>query len=212
MQHLHDLFSSLSSEQGLMALLADNWVEGTLVVATVIFVETGVVIMPFLPGDSLLFGTGAFLGIVGVNPVIPLLVIMAAAMLGDAVNCQIGRSALGQQIVQRGWVKPHHMAITHEYFERYGALTITVARLIPIVRTVVPFVAGLSHMSPRKFALYNVVGAIIWCTSLILAGYCLGRISWVRDNLRWLSVGIVLISVVPVVVHAVKLWRDRPPI
>lgn len=207
MEHLSNLFIWLSSEQGLMALLAENWVLGTLTVAGVIFIETGVVIMPFLPGDSLLFATGAFLGLVDVNPAMPLVVITVAAIVGDAVNYSVGRSALGQQIIRRGWVKPHHMAKTQAYFERYGALTITVARFIPIVRTVAPFVAGLSHMHPRKFAAYNVIGAVIWCTSLILAGYWLGTIPWVRSNLHWFSLGIVAISVLPVIAHVIKVRR-----
>ena len=205
MHYLSDFFIWLSSEQGLMALLADNWVLGTLIVATVIFVETGIVVMPFLPGDSLLFATGAFLGLVGVNPALPLVVITAAAIVGDAVNYAIGRSALWQQIIHRGWVKPQHMIKTQAYFERYGALTITVARFIPIVRTVAPFVAGLSHMSPRKFATYNVVGGIVWCASLILAGYWLGSIPWIRSNLHWFSLGIVAVSVLPVVAHVIKV-------
>jgi membrane-associated protein len=210
MQYLYDLFIWLGSEQGLMAALAEDWLYGTFIVASIIFVETGVVLMPFLPGDSLLFGAGAFLGIINVNLIIPLFVIMGAAIVGDAVNYSIGRSALGQQIVRRGWVKPHHMAKTHDYFERYGAWTITVARFIPIVRTVAPFVAGLSHMSSRKFALYNVIGAIVWCTSLILAGYWLGTIPWVRSNLHWLSLGIVMISALPVAVHIIKIRRTPP--
>ena len=132
------LLNWFTSDQGLMAVLAQNWLLGTLVIAAIIFVETGLVVMPFLPGDSLLFAAGAFLGISGL-PLLPsMLTFTFAAVAGDAANYAIGRSSLGQQIASRGWVKPHHLEQTRSWFDRFGGPTITIGRFIPIVRTVAP--------------------------------------------------------------------------
>jgi|ERR1700674_3821160 len=191
------LLSWLSNDQHIMSVMAQNWLYGLLIVAGIVFLETGLVIFPFLPGDSLLFATGAFLGIIGISPIWAILLIGLAAVLGDSTNYLIGRSVIGQQFIRRGWVKPHHINKTRTYIDRFGASTVTVGRFVPIVRTVAPFLAGLCGMCPRRFALYNVLGAALWCSSLILSGFWLGGLSWVREHMSWLSLGIVTISLLP---------------
>jgi len=204
-----ELFSWLTSEHGLMALLAQNWVLGTAIIAAVIFVETGLVVMPFLPGDSLLFAAGAFLGLAGIDPAISLATIIAAAIAGDALNYTIGSSFWGQRLARSRWVKPEHMARARAYFARYGAMTITVARFVPIVRTLAPFVAGLSQMPRRTFYAYNVIGGVLWCSSMLLAGYWLGSISWVRANLHWVSLIIIGLSLIPVALQFLQVRQLR---
>ena len=201
------ILSWFSSDQSLMAVLAQNWLLGTCLIASIIFVETGLVVMPFLPGDSLLFAAGAFLGLTGTSPLTPMAIIAFAAIAGDTTNYGIGRSSLGQTIIRRGWVKPMHIAQTREWFNRYGGVTITIGRFIPIVRTVAPFLAGLSGMPARQFALYNVVGGVLWCTLLMMAGFWLGKVMWVREHLHWLSLVIVALSLLPVAWHVVAERR-----
>lgn len=200
------LLTWFSSDQGPMMVLAQNWLLGTCLIAGIVFVETGLVVMPFLPGDSLLFATGAFLGLTGTSPVAPMAIVAFAAIAGDATNYMIGRSSLGQTIVRRDWVKPRHLAQTRAFFDRYGGVTVTIGRFVPIVRTVAPFLAGLSGMRARQFAMYNVVGGVLWCGVLIMAGFWLGKVAWVREHLHWLSLVIVAVSVLPVAWH---LWAER---
>ncbi|MDF3836046.1 VTT domain-containing protein [Cupriavidus basilensis] len=192
------LFGWLSSDHHLMALMAQNWWLGVLIVAGIVFLETGLVVLPFLPGDSLLFTTGAFLGASGISPLWAILLTGLAAVLGDGVNYLVGRSAAGQWLIRRGWITPRHLQKTRAYFDRFGAPTVTIGRFVPIVRTVTPFLAGLSGMCPRRFALYNVLGAMMWCPGLLLAGYWLGGIPWVRGHMSWLTAGIVVASLLPV--------------
>lgn len=171
-----------TSDQGLMAVLGHNWLLGLLIVAVVIFVETGLVVMPFLPGDSLLFAAGAFLAVAGKSPLILIAVVCTAAILGDAVNYALARSALGQQIVRRGWIKPRHLEETKGWFDRYGGATVTICRFVPLVRTIAPFMAGLSGMQVGRFFAFNIAGGLLWCSALTLAGYWLGHIAWVRGT------------------------------
>jgi membrane-associated protein len=199
------LLGWFTNSQGMADLLTQNWLLGTLVVASVVFCETGLVVMPFLPGDSLLLTTGALLGLTGVSPYAPLMIIGLAAILGDAANYSIGRSRLGHALLSRGWVKQDHVEMARAYFERFGGLTITVGRFIPVVRTVAPFLAGLSDMEPRQFLMFNVLGGVIWCGSVILAGYWLGQVPWIQDNLGWLSVGVVFVALLTLLAQA---WRS----
>ena len=203
------MFAWLTSEQGLMALLAQNWVLGTCIIAAIVFVETGLVVMPFLPGDSLLFAAGAFLGLAGIDPLVSLAAITAAAIAGDALNYAIAASRWGQRLAHSRWVRPEHLERARAYFARYGAMTITVARFVPIVRTLAPFVAGLSQMSRRTFLVYNMVGAVAWCGSMLLAGYWLGSIAWVRANLHWVSAVIIGLSLIPVALQGLQMRRAR---
>lgn len=195
--------SWLFGDENLMSLLAQNWALGVWIVAAIVFCETGLVVLPFLPGDGLLFATGALLGAQGVSPWWPMGLITLAAILGDLLNYSIGRSALGQTLIRRGWVKPQHLAKTQAFFDRYGAPTITIGRFVPVVRTVAPFLAGLTGMCPRRFACYNVLGAVIWCGGLLSMGYWLGAIPWVQNNMLWLVLGMVALLLLP------PLWQWR---
>lgn len=136
----------------------------------------------------------------------PVIVIAAvAAVAGDAVNYSVGRSRVAQSIVSRGWVKPQHLDRARSYFKRYGGMTITIARFVPIIRTVAPFVAGLSEMNLRRFLVFNAAGGVLWCALMVSAGFWLGKVKWVHEHLQWLSLIIVAVSLVPV---AFQLLRE----
>ncbi|HEY4539438.1 MAG TPA: DedA family protein [Faecalibacter sp.] len=176
----------------------------------IIFVETGVVVMPFLPGDSLLFAAGmvAALADNDLNVWIIVGLLIIAAILGDTLNYTIGRS-IGYKAVQikifgKQFVQPEHLNKTHEFYEKYGAKTIVIARFVPIVRTLAPFVAGIGKMSYKTFITYNVIGGVIWITSLTLAGYFLGSIQWVQDNFSKVVLAIIVISVFPLIFEIYK--------
>ena len=193
-----DLWHWFSSDTGLMAVFAQNRLLGACLIGAIIFVETGLVVMPFLPGDSLLFGAGAYLGVSAHSPLPVIVIASMAAFAGDAVNYSIGRSRVGQSLVSRGWVKPQHLDRARSYFKRYGGMTITIARFVPIIRTVAPFVAGLSEMDVRRFFAFNAAGGVLWCALMVLAGFWLGKVTWVHAHLQWLSLIIIAISLVPV--------------
>jgi len=195
------LLGWLGSDQNLMLLLSQNWIWGIALVATVIFCETGLVVLPFLPGDSLLFATGAFLGMSAMSPLVSILVISLAAVAGDSANFAIGRSRVGQYLLKSAWIKPHHLVKTCAYFDRFGGPTVTIGRFVPVVRTIAPFMAGLSGMCPRRFAFFNVMGALVWCGSLIMAGFWLGQVPWIKGHMAWMSIGIVTLSMIPALAH-----------
>ena len=199
------LFTWLTDEKALMALLTAHEVQGLLLVCAVIFCETGLVLLPFLPGDSILFALGAFAALNGRSPLLPLAAIVAAAIAGDGVNFLAGRSRVGQWIVRKGWISDANMKRTKDYFAQFGASTVTIGRFVPIVRTIAPFVAGLTGMPVRRFLVFNVAGGLAWAAAMILGGYWLGRIAWVRDHLSMLSLGIVAVSVVPVGVQWLRM-------
>ncbi len=173
----------------------------------VIFVETGVVVMPFLPGDSLLFAVGLIASTTGqidIYTIIPLLVL--AALLGDNVNYFIGKK-FGDFIQSKErilFLKKSHIEDTEKYFAENGGKTVILARFIPIVRTIAPFVAGAGEMKYRTYLLYCITGAFIWVTSIALLGYFLGNIEWVKLNFEKFVLGIVFISVLPIIFKALK--------
>ena len=186
----------------------------------IIFVETGVVIMPFLPGDSLLFAAGALCARTAGNadaalqlfPMIGLLSI--AAILGDNSNYAIGRFfgkwAVNLKIGKRPLVKPAYLEKTHEFFEKYGTKAIIMARFVPIVRTFTPFVAGAGNMQYRKkFLPFDVAGGILWISSMSVAGYFLGGIPFVRDHFEAVVIAIIILSVLPMVFGYIKAVRDK---
>jgi membrane-associated protein len=189
----------LNIDQHLTELTAayGPWVYGILFL--IVFCETGLVVTPFLPGDSLLFVAGAITlhGTLDVHLLVALLII--AAILGDALNYSIGRF-FGLRLFSNPESKifrREHLALTRSFYARHGGKTIILARFVPIVRTFAPFVAGMSHMNYRRFAAYNVVGAIFWVTSFTYAGYWFGNLPVVKENLHYLIVGIIIVSVLP---------------
>jgi membrane-associated protein len=174
----------------------------------IVFLETGVVITPFLPGDSLLFvgGTLAAAGDLNVHVLAALLIV--AAIAGDSVNYAIGRY-VGPRVFQfedSRFFKRDYLDRTHAYFERHGGKTIVIARFVPIIRTYAPFVAGVGQMEYRRFLLFNVSGAILWVVSLAYAGYFFGNLPFVKDNLTAIIVGIIVVSIMPGIF---EWWRHR---
>jgi membrane-associated protein len=172
------------------------WVYALLFV--IVFCETGLVVTPFLPGDSLLFVTGAVAAAGGMDITLVMATLVAAALCGDNVNYWVGRT-LGVKVFKR-FINPAHLQRTHEFYERHGGKTIILARFVPIVRTYVPFVAGLGTMPYLKYITYCVAGALIWVVSLCLAGYWFGNIPQVKSNLTLVILIIVALSISPGVI------------
>ncbi|WP_075181339.1 DedA family protein [Pantoea sp. 1.19] len=176
----------------------------------ILFCETGLVVTPFLPGDSLLFVAGALAALpsndLNVHTMVALMIV--AAILGDAVNYTIGR-LFGEKLFsnpQSKIFRRRYLDKTHAFYDRHGGKTIILARFVPIVRTFAPFVAGMGHMSYRHFAFYNVTGALLWVLLFTYAGYLFGDLPVVQENLKLLIVGIILVSVLPGVI---EVWRHR---
>jgi membrane-associated protein len=165
----------------------------------IIFCETGLVVTPFLPGDSLLFVAGAICaaGQLDVNALFALLA--SAAFLGNLVNYGIGRWLGRRFFTDRGsrWLNPAHLEKARAFYERHGGVAVIISRFMPIIRTYVPFVAGLAAMEVRKYSLFTAVGAVLWAGGLVYSGYFFGNIPWVRGNLTAIIVGIVAVSLLP---------------
>ncbi|MBI5597588.1 MAG: DedA family protein [Elusimicrobia bacterium] len=192
-----------------------GWMGGWLyaLLFLVVFAETGLVVTPWLPGDSLLFAVGALAAAEGspidVKAVCALLI--AAAVLGDAVNYSAGRW-IGPKVFHRTdsrWLNPRHLQRAHEFYEKYGGKTIILARFMPIVRTFAPFVAGVGTMEYRRFAAYNVVGGVFWVLSFVLAGYKFAGLPMVKKNFHFVILAIIILSVIPPVIEFVKAHREK---
>lgn len=184
------------------------WFYGLLF--TIVFCETGLVVTPFLPGDSLLFAVGALAAADGSPISLGLAVglLMVAAVAGDAVNYAVGKR-LGPAIFRREdsrWLNRRHLVKTQQFYEKYGAKTIVIARFVPIIRTFAPFVAGIGKMSYRRFAVYNIAGGVAWVLLFTLAGYFFGNFPLVKNNFHYVIVAIIVLSLVP---PAVEIWRNR---
>jgi membrane-associated protein len=175
----------------------------------IVFIETGLVVWPFLPGDSLLFVTGTLAAAGDMNIVTVMLVLIGAALTGDNVNYAIGRM-VGPRVFQRErsrWFNPAHLARAHAFYERHGGKTIILARFIPIIRTYAPFVAGIGAMPYLRYLSFCVVAALLWVVSLCLAGYFFGNIPVIRQNLSLVIALIVLISILPGIVAWLRRHR-----
>lgn len=184
-----------------------------IILFLVIFIETGMVIMPFLPGDSLLFTAGLFARLGYLNLAYLLLLLFVAAVVGDNVNYWLGRK-IGLRVLQfkirgKNLVKQEYLDKTHAFFEKYGPKTIILARFVPIVRTFSPFAAGIAEMNYRKFISFDLLGGAIWIGSLTFAGYFLGEIPWIRENIEKVALGIIFISVLPVIIEFIKAKRAK---
>ncbi len=172
----------------------------------IIFAETGLVVTPILPGDSLLFVAGTLAALGGIDVHVVVVSLILAAVLGNSTNYAIGRW-LGKTFFRdRGskWLNPDYLERTHAFYEMHGGMAVVISRFIPIIRTYVPFVAGLGAMTPARFTAYNVAGAVLWIASLTYAGYFFGNIPWVKKNLTLIILGIIAASLVPVVVAAFR--------
>jgi membrane-associated protein len=193
-------------DQHLSAFVAEHgaWVYALLFV--IVFCETGLVVTPFLPGDSLLFVVGAIAAAGGMSIFAVMAVLMAAALCGDNVNYWIGRWS-GTRLLNR-WINPVHLKRTHDFYDKHGGKTIVIARFMPIVRTYVPFVAGLGAMPYARYITYCVIGAVAWVGSLCTVGYFFGNIPAVKSNLTVVILVIVLISVSPALLAWLKSRRS----
>ena len=190
------------------------WWLAYLILVAIVFSETGLLVGFFLPGDSLLFAAG-FLASPAGNEMFDIYLLngllIAAAILGDAVNYYVGLQ-MGEHVFEKGrlrFVKHKHLIAAKNFYERHGGKAIVLARFIPIVRTFTPFVAGVAEMSYRRFAMYNIIGGVGWVVSMTLAGYWLGRIEWIQKHFEVVVLLIVLISVLPMVIHALKAWLSK---
>jgi membrane-associated protein len=209
LKQLVDLFLHL--DQHLSRVIAEYGVWTYLILFVIVFCETGLVVTPFLPGDSLLFAAGSFAALGALDVWLVTGLLLVAAILGDTVNYWVG-AAIGPRAFtgEFPFLKQEHLDRTHAFYERYGGMTIILARFVPIVRTFAPFVAGVGTMSYPKFLLYNVVGAVLWVGLLVFAGYFFGSIPVVRDNFTLVVLAIVGLSVLPIAVEAIRGWRRRP--
>ena len=172
----------------------------------IVFVETGVVVMPFLPGDSLMFVVGALCGVGLLNLPLALGVLLAAAILGDQSNYTIGRY-FGNRVFaweDSRWFNRKAFDAAHAFYEKHGGITIILARFMPFIRTFAPFVAGVADMNRARFTLFNVIGAVLWVVSLGYAGYFFGNLPFIKNNLTLVIVGIIVLSILPGIIEILR--------
>jgi len=208
------VYSLLALDQTVAQLASQHghWIYVLLFL--IIFAETGLVVFPFLPGDSILFISGTVVATADLNVHVLVITLIAAAVLGDSVNYSVGHF-VGPKVFDRPdsrWLRQDHLRRTQDFYIRYGGVTIIIGRFVPIIRTFAPFLAGVAGMSYRRFLSYNVIGAVAWIASLVYAGYLFGNIPWVKDNLSLIVIGIVVVSLIPAVrtFFAERRRHDRP--
>lgn len=203
--HLNTHLDGLVAEYG-------AWVYAILFV--IVFCETGLVVTPFLPGDSLLFAVGAIAGLPDskLNLFIAMAVLLVAAILGDTVNYWVGNMA-GHKLVEKfpRLIKKQHLDRTHEFFERYGGKTIIIARFMPIIRTFAPFVAGMGRMNYASFTAYNIVGGLIWIFFFVIVGFYFGNLPAVKKNFTLVIMGIIVLSMMPPVIEYLRHRFSKKP-
>jgi len=211
MEYVIDLFLHLDVHLAAFVAQYGPWVYAMLF--AIIFIETGLVIWPFLPGDSLLFTAGALAATGVLDIYLVSILLVSAAIAGDAVNYSIGRyvgpkvfTAHDHQGLFHRLLNREHLDKAHTFFEKHGGMAVVSGRFVPIVRTFVPFVAGAASMTASMFVTYNVVGAIIWVVVCVGAGYLFGNVPIVKDNFSLVAIGIVLVSVLPI---AIEFLRNR---
>ena len=186
-----------------------NWIYAILF--AIVFCETGLVVLPFLPGDSMLFAAGTIAAVGDMNIFVLIGLLIVAAILGDFVNFEIGKH-FGQKLFSNPnskIFKQSYLQKTHDYYERYGGRTIIIARFIPIVRTFAPFVGGMGNMNYAQFARYNIVGAVLWVVSFTTLGYFFGQLSFVKEHFSWIMIAIIVFSVVPMIVEIIRHRKDK---
>ena len=183
-----------------------------LILFAIIFCETGLVVMPYLPGDSLLFVAGALAGNGYLNTEILVVTLVAAAVLGDTANYWIGHT-VGMKVLEKKYcmIRRDHLEKTEEFFTRYGGLTIVIARFVPFIRTFAPFLAGVGKMGYRWFVTYNVIGGVLWIVSFVLAGYFFGSIPFVQENFNYVIYAIIGLSLLAVGSIVIGVFRSAIP-
>lgn len=206
LRHLIDFVLHLDRTLGAVLRQYGAWTY--LLLFLIVFCETGLVVLPFLPGDSLLFAAGAFAGIGALSAWWLIALLLLAAVLGNTVNYWVGH-LVGPRLLaaRRRLVRPEHLQRAHEFYETYGAKTIVLTRFVPILRTVAPFVAGLGKMSFGKFTAYNVVGGLLWVVIGVLAGDFFGNVPAVKNNFSLVILAIVVVSLIPAFYEMVRARR-----
>jgi membrane-associated protein len=204
-----DLFLHLDQHLGQLISQYGTWTH--LILFLIVFCETGLVVTPFLPGDSLLFAAGTFAAIGALDLWLMVFLLTIAAIIGDTVNYWIG-AYIGPRAFRGDmrFLRKEYLDRTHAFYEKHGGKTIILARFLPIIRTFAPFVAGVGAMSYPKFITYNVVGAVLWVGLFVLGGYFFGNITIVRENFTLAILAIIAVSVLPIAVEALRARRSRP--
>ena len=204
-----DLFLHLDLH--LNRIISDYGVWTHLILFLIVFAETGLVVTPFLPGDSLLFAAGTFAALGSLDLWLLVVLLIGAAILGDTVNYWVG-AWIGPRAFSGNvrFLRKDYLDRTHAFYEKHGGKTIILARFVPIIRTFAPFVAGVGAMSYPKFITYNVVGAVLWVGLFVPAGYFFGNIPTVRENFTLVILAIVALSVLPIALEAIRARRSRP--
>lgn len=200
--HIGDHLQELVNNYG-------NWIYAILF--AIVFCETGLVILPFLPGDSMLFAAGTIAAVGGMNIFVLIGLLIIAAVLGDFVNFEIGKH-FGKRLFANPdskIFKQSYLQKTHDYYEKYGGRTIIIARFIPIVRTFAPFVGGMGNMKYSEFVRYNIIGAVLWVVGFTTLGYFFGQLPFVKEHFSWIMIGIIVISVVPMIVEIIRHRKDK---
>ncbi|MBU4438515.1 MAG: DedA family protein [Acetobacterium sp.] len=196
----------LHLDESLYGIIQNYGLWTYLLLFLIVFCETGLVVTPFLPGDSLIFAAGALSAMGSLNVVAFFMTFFVAAVVGDTVNYYIGKK-IGNTILEKGknkFVKKEYIIKAHKFYEKHGAMTIVIGRFIPIIRTFVPFVAGMGEMNYTKFIIYNILGAFMWVGLFITGGYLFGNVPIVKDNFSLVLIAIIIISVLPAIIAVVK--------
>ncbi|HBJ2622141.1 DedA family protein [Clostridium botulinum] len=201
-----DIFIHMNKYIGM--IINNYGMQTYLILFIVIFCETGLVVTPFLPGDSLIFAAATFAAMGALNIYILVILLIFAAVLGDTVNYEIGR-LFGNKLIKSNIVKKDHIEKTNKFYEKHGVKTIMFARFIPIVRTIAPFVAGIGKMNYKDFILFNVIGGNLWVMILSICGYFFGNIRFVRNNLSLILIGMIIISILPAVIVFINEKRKN---
>jgi membrane-associated protein len=195
--HIGDHLQQLVNDYG-------SWIYAILF--AIVFCETGLVVLPFLPGDSMLFAAGTIAAVGDMNIFMLIGLLIIAAILGDFVNFEIGKH-FGQKLFANPnskIFKQSYLEKTHNYYEKYGGRTIIIARFIPIVRTFAPFVAGMGRMHYGEFIRYNIIGAVAWVVIFTLLGYFFGQLPFVKEHFSWIMIGIIVFSVLPMIIEIIR--------
>ena len=200
--HLDAHLASLVQDYGLLVYI---------LLFLIIFCETGLVVMPFLPGDSLIFAAGALAATGSLNVTILFALLFLAAVFGDTINYWVG-SKLGPHLAKGEhfkFIKEEHMEKTKQFYAKHGSKTIVLARFVPIIRTFAPFVAGIGAMDYKRFIFYNILGGLLWVSLFVFGGFLFGNIPIVKENFSWVILGIILTSFIPVIIEVVKHKRNK---
>lgn len=204
-----DLFLHLDDHLSRVISMYGTWTH--LLLFLIVFAETGLVVAPFLPGDSLLFAAGTFAALGALDVRLLVFLLIVAAVIGDTVNYWVGAWVGPRAFSGRvRWLRKDYLDRTHAFYERHGGKTIILARFVPIIRTFAPFVAGVGAMNYPQFLLYNVVGAVVWVVMFVLGGFYFGNIPVVRENFTLAILAIIAVSVMPIAYEALRARRSRP--